>query len=389
MTGAPNTTMTCATPVAVHGHPRLRWFRPTADPGDALPLCALVSWSGAQPGTPARRHASSGARARQLAGGGRGRPDRPGVGEPDHRPAAVLGSAPAAPGSKSGSGIDTATCHLSIGGWRIKTVPSRLTAADLARLRRTDGRPAGPPPACNLPRAHWPASSCVEVDRLVTASGAITLGNQLVLVGSPLAGQRARIRLDGQLMHVITQDGLLWRTLPCPSRPARGTGCKACAWPVPPPCPPEQRNAAGPLPRWYPGCLREDPGGHDQRGQNRHLVHIENDNFRLVIDGETVAGGAPYHQPGNAPVQGLRHPPGNGSDPMTPAPRPAEPTPGLAGLNVVRPRAPRCGRHVDPRHGTGVDWHLSGRPKPARYCKPDPEPAYHYCELNRRTIRWT
>jgi hypothetical protein len=38
-------------------------------------------------------------------------------------------------------------------------------------------------------------------------------------VGSPLAGQRARIRLDGQVIHVITQDGILWRTPPCPISP--------------------------------------------------------------------------------------------------------------------------------------------------------------------------
>src|SRR5215475_3045720 len=44
-------------------------------------------------------------------------------------------------------------------------------------------------------------------------------------------------------------------------------------------------------------------------------------------------------------------------------PRTADDTPGLAGLNVVRPRAgaPRA-LHVDPRPGTGVDWHLSGQP---------------------------
>jgi hypothetical protein len=55
----------------------------------------------------------------------------------------------------------------------------------------------------------------VEVQRLVNAAGIITLGNQVVQVGSLLAGQRARIRLDGQVMHVITQDGVLRRTLPC------------------------------------------------------------------------------------------------------------------------------------------------------------------------------
>jgi hypothetical protein len=61
----------------------------------------------------------------------------------------------------------------------------------------------------------------VEVGRLVNASGGITLGNQLILVGSPLARQRARLRLDGQLMHMIIQDGVLWRTLPCPIPPGQ------------------------------------------------------------------------------------------------------------------------------------------------------------------------
>jgi hypothetical protein len=61
----------------------------------------------------------------------------------------------------------------------------------------------------------------VEVQRLVNSSGIITLANQVIAVGSPLAGQRARIRLDGQVMRVITQDGILWRTLPCPIPPSQ------------------------------------------------------------------------------------------------------------------------------------------------------------------------
>jgi transposase InsO family protein len=116
--------------------------------------------------------------------------------------------------------IDTTTVHLSIGGWRIKTVPSRLSPVDLARLRRNGARPAGPPPAGPAP-AGLAATSCVEVQRLVNSAGIITLGNHVIQVGSPLAGQRARIRLDGQVMHVITQDGILWRTLPCPILPAK------------------------------------------------------------------------------------------------------------------------------------------------------------------------
>ncbi len=116
--------------------------------------------------------------------------------------------------------IDTTTVHMSIAGWRIKTVPSRLSAVDLARLRNSGVRPAGPPPAGPAP-GPLAATSCVEVERLVNAAGIITLGNQVIQVGSPLAGQRARIRLDGQVMHVITQDGILWRTLPCPIPPGQ------------------------------------------------------------------------------------------------------------------------------------------------------------------------
>ena len=116
--------------------------------------------------------------------------------------------------------IDTTTVHLSIGGWRVKTVPSRMSKADLARLGRAGARPAGPPPSGPFPGA-LAASRCVEVDRLVSSAGIITLGNQVIQVGSPLAGQRARVRIGGTVMHVITQDGVLWRSLPCPIAPGQ------------------------------------------------------------------------------------------------------------------------------------------------------------------------
>jgi hypothetical protein len=150
-----------------------------------------------------------------------------------------LGTARA--GQKVTLWIDASTVHLSVGGWRIETVPSRLSAVDQARLRRADARPAGPPPAGPSPGA-LASSRCVEVNRLVNGIGGITLLNRLILIGSPLAGQRARIRLDGQLMHVITQDGVLWRTLPCPIPPhqrhrlqgVRLAGPHPCPRPLPP-----------------------------------------------------------------------------------------------------------------------------------------------------------
>ena len=184
--------------------------------------------------------------------------------------------------------IDTASCHLSVGGWRIKTVPSRLSGADLARLRRSGARPAGPPPAGPSPGA-LAASRCVEVDRLVNATGGITLGGQLILVGSPLAGQRARIRLDGNVMHVITQDGVLWRTLACPIPPGQRHRLQGVRLAGPEPLPQAdvtvQRRVS---------CR----GGIQVAGQRIQAgmthagkivtVTCENDSFRLVIDGETV-----------------------------------------------------------------------------------------------------
>ena len=159
---------------------------------------------------------------------------------------------------------------------------------DLARLRRSGARPAGAPPAGPAPGA-LAASSCVEVDRLVSASGGITLGNQVILVGSPLAGQRARLRLDDQLMHVITQDGVLWRTLPCP-------------------IPPGQRHRLQGVRLAGPGPLPEAAAAVQRRVSSRGGIQVarqriqvgmthagkivtvlsEDTSFRLVIGAETV-----------------------------------------------------------------------------------------------------
>jgi transposase InsO family protein len=197
-----------------------------------------------------------------------------------------LGTARA--GQKVTLWIDTATCHLSVGGWRVKTVPSRLTEVDLARLRQADGRPAGPPPAGPSPGA-LAASRCVEVDRLVNGVGGITLLNRLILVGSPLAGQRARIRLDGQLMHVITQDGVLWRTLPCPIPPGqrhRLQGVRlAGPAPLPPPALSVQRRVSS---RGGIQVARQRiQVGMTHAGKVVTVIPGDT-SFRLVIDGEDI-----------------------------------------------------------------------------------------------------
>ena len=110
---------------------------------------------------------------------------------------------------------DTQRVHVLAGGYRIKTVPSRLDAKDLARLGANGAVPAGAPP---LPP---PSGGIIEIERTVNASGNISVGNHVISAGSPLAGQRVTLRLDGPVAHILA-DGNTVRTVACPvPQPAR------------------------------------------------------------------------------------------------------------------------------------------------------------------------
>ena len=110
---------------------------------------------------------------------------------------------------------DTRRVHVLAGGHRIKTLPSRLDTTDLARLRASGAVPASVPP---LPPAE---GSVIEIERTVNASGNISAGGHVISAGSPLAGQRVTVRLDGPVAHILA-DGTTVRTLACPvPQPAR------------------------------------------------------------------------------------------------------------------------------------------------------------------------
>jgi hypothetical protein len=99
--------------------------------------------------------------------------------------------------------------HVLLDGHRIKTLPSRLDARDLARLTAAGAQAAGPPP---LPPA---SGEVTEVDRTVNASGNVSLGDRVISAGLPLAGQRVTLRLEGPVAHVLA-GGVLVRTVACP-----------------------------------------------------------------------------------------------------------------------------------------------------------------------------
>ena len=116
--------------------------------------------------------------------------------------------------------VDTERLHvLGLDGGRIKSTSSRLSQRDLAWLRAEGGRPARPSP---LPPVRPELPPAVEVDRLASVNGCINIAGKQIAVGSPLAGQRVPIRLDGILLQVIDDAGHVRRTMRCPVTPA---GC--------------------------------------------------------------------------------------------------------------------------------------------------------------------
>ena len=106
--------------------------------------------------------------------------------------------------------VDETSLHVLLDGARIKTLPSRLGVAELARLAADGARPAGPSPL----RAG--TGTVVEMERTVNAAGLVGLAGAQFNVGYQLAGQRVILRMDGTQMAVITGDGELARTMPCP-----------------------------------------------------------------------------------------------------------------------------------------------------------------------------
>jgi transposase InsO family protein len=110
---------------------------------------------------------------------------------------------------------DETTLHVLLDGTRLKTLPSRLGVIELARLAADGARSAGPPP---LPAG---TGTTVEVERMVNGSGLAGLAGRQFSVGYELAGQRVTLRMDGTQMTVISHDGELLRTLPCPVPPGQ------------------------------------------------------------------------------------------------------------------------------------------------------------------------
>jgi transposase InsO family protein len=107
---------------------------------------------------------------------------------------------------------DCELIHVSIGGARVKTVRSHLSATDLAKLIAQGAVPAGPAP---LPAIE--DGTALEVERVVSNCGLISLANKQILAAERLRGMLVGVRIEEQtlLFFDITTRELL-RTRPNP-----------------------------------------------------------------------------------------------------------------------------------------------------------------------------
>ncbi|MEU7864320.1 hypothetical protein [Nonomuraea sp. NPDC049141] len=115
---------------------------------------------------------------------------------------------------------DQRSIHPSVDGRHLKTLASRLSTDHLHQLSMRGARPAGPPPAppaLTRTSGHQvvPVGQPVEVQRNVRGNGFITVADATFQVRRDHAGQSLTVRLDGHLMHAISQ-GTLVATWPYP-----------------------------------------------------------------------------------------------------------------------------------------------------------------------------
>lgn len=141
---------------------------------------------------------------------------------------------PARAGLTIGLWADTTVVHLLLDGIRLKTVPSRLTPTHLRQLLADGGHPAGPPPVNAGPVQ---PGAAIEVDRLVNATGLVSLAGRQHPIGYHLAGRRATIRLDRGVLHLLDTDRALLRSLPKPLAPAEQARIRDARPAGPPPTP--------------------------------------------------------------------------------------------------------------------------------------------------------
>ena len=138
------------------------------------------------------------------------------------------------------------TCiHILLADEVIKTVPSRVTTADLERLSLRGVRIGRPDPATPAPAGGSvnSRSTPIELERTANRDGIVVVRGQELALGTGIAGTRVTLRFDASLIHA-TAGNILLKTLSNPFpwneiRLIRGARPTTSTLPAPPPAGPQ------------------------------------------------------------------------------------------------------------------------------------------------------
>ena len=148
--------------------------------------------------------------------------------------------------------------HLLVAGTRVKSIRSHLSVNDLARLVGQGAVNAGLPP---LPAPEQ--GEAVEVDRVVSRAGTVSLGHHVVLAAEILAGRQLGVRLETSLIMFFDLDSReLLRTRPNPLTSQQIQRLRGIRKAGPPPRPYVSRSRCSAEPRtpaWSWSAARKSP----------------------------------------------------------------------------------------------------------------------------------
>ncbi|MGU3497942.1 IS481 family transposase [Mycobacterium sp. C31M] len=141
--------------------------------------------------------------------------------------------------------IHLTSIHILLADEVIKTVPSRVTNADLERLSLRGVRVGRPDPAGSTPPDSRSSggSRAVEIERTADRDGIVVVRGRELALGTGVAGTRVTLRFDVGLIHASAGNMLL-KTLSNPffvneMRDIRGARPATTALPSPPPAGPQ------------------------------------------------------------------------------------------------------------------------------------------------------
>ncbi|ODQ99164.1 hypothetical protein BST27_00690 [Mycobacterium intermedium] len=187
--------------------------------------------------------------------------------------------------------IDLTRIHVLLGDEVIKTVPSRVTTADLKHLSLRGVRPgrADPvePAATSVDVGKRPAP--VDIDRTASRDGIVVVAGRVLPPVYGYCRPRVALRFDGGLIHA-TAGHMLLKTLPNPfsrNEVQQLKGVRPAASPLPPPPPSGPQSVQRRVPK--DGVIMV--AGQRLRVGRTHVgtivtVVVDDHHFR-VLDGTT------------------------------------------------------------------------------------------------------